>query len=199
MDRLLPNPMKAALLGLALAALVLVGWMASTRVDAVGLISVLLRYLHVLAGLVWVGAIAFTNFIHIPAVEAASDADRAAFVRGYVPKLMASISHLSHATLLSGILLMVAAGYVMSEALFGSAVFVPSARSALLGLGAAGGIVMWAIVQFAMRPRLALVADPTVSAGDKAALRPVIRGWARINLVLMLPVTMAMLLAAHGA
>lgn len=187
----------AALLGLALALALLVAAAAGAHWEASVIATLVLRIVHVLLAAVWIGLIVFMNLIHIPAIETAEPAGRAAIVKGYVPRIAASFTHLAHGTLLSGLILLVPAGYVLSHLVYGTSVFIPPARTHMLTLGALGGLAMWAVVVFVVTPKLKLIADPATDAAARDAARGIVKRYARLNLTLLMPVTVAMIAAAH--
>lgn len=187
----------AALLGLALAAALIVAACASAHWDAAVVLALVLRVVHVLLAAVWIGLIVFINVIHIPAIEAADDAGRAAIVKGYVAKIASSFLHLAHGTVVSGVLLLVPAGYAFSRLVYGASVYIPPGRNIMLGIGALGGVAMWAVVYFVVAPRLRAIADPATAPAVRGEARVVVKRYARLNLLLLLPVTAAMIAAAH--
>jgi len=196
--QVLKSPVTAALTGLALSAALLAAWIALAGGDLIGVTSAVLRWLHVMVAIVWVGMIWFVNFIQLPALAAASDPDRGALMRLVVPKVAATFRHAAHATVATGLALLVTSGYLLDTLLYASAVHVSGARGLMLWAGVAGGVVMWAIVQFGLRPRIALLTGAREgNAEAKAKARDEVRVLARINLVLALPVTFAMVGAAH--
>lgn len=199
MVAILANPMRALALGLALAALLLVVWVAVEGLDALGFASLLLRYAHVLGAMTWVGLIVFVNFVQIHAVEKGGDDVRAAVLRWIVPGVAASIRHAAHLTLASGALLLVTTGYLLDQWVFATEIYMPELRKTVLWAGAFGGLVMWTIVQFAIWPNLRIVlGEVPADQAAKAAARERVRSHARVNLVLAPPVVLAMMAAAHG-
>lgn len=198
MSKLLSSPARALLAGVAITALVLASWIAIEGGDAIGLASFLLRFLHVLSAMIWIGLVWFVNLVQARALAEADEAGRAVMTRTIVARVALHFRHASHATVLSGALLLVPTGYLLSGTLFSAPVFVPAAREMLLWLGVAGGLAMWAIVHLVIWPRLELALGRRPGKPDaKAAARASVALWARVNLMLMLPVTLAMVAAAH--
>lgn len=200
MNFLLDNPARAIGLGAAIAAFALAMWLLTGTVDPHGLISVLLRFVHVLSAMVWVGLIFFVNFIQLSVLQEADEPSRNTISKWIVPRVAAAFRHASHLTLLSGVLLLVSTGYLLGDWVFSSAVYVPLARNLTLAAGALGGVFMWAFVNFAIGPSLKIVLGQTASdAGAQAQARQTIKRYARLNLVLALPVTFFMVAATHLA
>jgi len=194
---MLSDPVRSFFAGLAIAALALAAWLVFEPVDPRALVSVLLRFVHVLSAMVWVGLIFFVNFIQFKALEEADDASRGAIARGIVPRVAAAFRHASHLTVLSGALLLVATGYLLGGLALSSPIYLPLARTLMLAFGALGGLIMWLLVNFVIWPGLKVVLGQTGGAVAKAQARSTVKRYARLNLVLMIPVTFAMIAAAH--
>jgi uncharacterized membrane protein len=180
-----------------LAAFALAAWLLFEPADPRALVSVLLRFVHVLSAMVWVGLIFFVNFIQFKALEEADDVSRGAIARGIVPRVAVAFRHASHLSVLSGALLLVATGYLLGGLALSSPSGLPLARALMLGFGALGGLIMWVLVNFVIWPGLKVVLGQTGDAAAKAQARSTVENYARLNLVLMIPVTFAMIAAAH--
>ncbi len=189
---------RAFLAGLAVSVVVLVLWIAAVGVDVLGLLSFLLRWVHVGAAILWVGMIWFVNFIQLAAIQESDDAGRRALMTSVVPRVASSFRHASHLVLLTGVLLMMTSGYLFDSLVFSTPVYVPASRTLLLWGGVIGGIVMWAFVHFIIWPNLKIVLGQAPgNAATKDAARQQVRIFARLNLVLAVPVTFAMVAAPH--
>lgn len=198
MRELLSSPGRALLAGFVLAALALLAWMSAERVDALGLASFLLRAVHVLAAMIWVGLVWFVNLIQHKALSEADTAERAAIVKLVVPRVAHSFRHASHLTVLTGVLLLATTGYVLTGPVFASEVHLPASRGLMLWLGALGGLAMWVIVHALIWKHLRVVVG--IDPGDAEArvtARATAGFWARVNLMLAIPVTILMVAAAH--
>ena len=77
---------------------------------------------------------------------------------------------------------------------------MPQQRNLMLVAGALGGLAMWVFVNFVIWPSLKIALEPTAGdAAGKTRARQTVKRYARLNLVLALPVTFAMVAAAHLA
>ena len=198
MNDILGDPKKSLLLGLAISVAILIAWMAVAGVDRIGLLSFLLRWTHVFSAIIWVGMIWFVNFIQFAAIRDADDAGKAAIHKFIVPKVALTFRHTSHAVLLTGILLLITSGYLLDRLVFTSAVYVPPLRNALLWSGTLAGFAMWAFVHFKIWPNIKVVLGETPGDADaKMRARDSVRIYARLNLILSVPVTFVMIAAAH--
>lgn len=195
---LLSGPKQALIAGIVVAAVMLVAVLAMQDSDAIGLVSFLLRLVHVIAAAIWIGMIWFVNLIQLRAVQEADDAGRAALMRLVVPRVAHAFRHTSHLTVLSGILLLVPAGYVLGTLVYGSPVHVGTPRAFVLWAGVVGGLAMWALVHMAIWPSLRIVLGETPGDADaKTAARARVALYARVNLLLTIPVVFSMVAAAH--
>ena len=198
MAKLLSSAQSALLLGLLLCAVILACWLLGSTVDVLGLASFLARWLHVLAGLVWIGMIWFVNFIQLAAMAEADDAGRATLMKLIVPRVTMTFRRASHVSVVSGFALLLTTGYLFDRWVFLSAVYIPTWKAALLWTGVIAALAMWAIVHMILSPAIrTLVSENPAAPAEKAAARARVRIWARINLVLAIPVTFVMVAAAH--
>lgn len=186
MRAMLDSPWRATAMGLGVCALLLAAGVVLVGLERAALADIVLRGSHVLAGLVWAGFIVFVNFVQLIALAEAAEQERPVIVRLIVARTARVFTAAAHATLATGVMLLVL-------------VWPNLAYRPMLTAGIIGGVAMWAIVQFILRPNVARITG-RVSAGDqeKDEARRSIALWARVNLVLVAPVTLAMLLAGHG-
>jgi uncharacterized membrane protein len=198
MRSLLASPRNAAVAGTAIATVVLIVFVAVSNVDRAGLTSALLRIVHVLGGMIWIGMIWFVNFSQLAAVRDADQAGRGALLRLVVPNVTRTFLHASSVTVLSGALLLVSTGYVLDRIVYGSAVYVATPNAIMLWAGVVAGVAMLGIAHGVLRPALAIVlGEKPADAEAVERARSRIALFARINLVLAIPVTVVMVLAAH--
>lgn len=199
MKTIFESPLQAAVMGLAISALILAGWFAVSGIDGLGFVSMLARVLHVLAAVLWVGMIWFVNFVQLAAVAESDDAGRASLLKLVVPRVATIYRHASHLTMVSGIILLVASGYMLERWVFKSAVYIPPLKFTMLYGAILAATVMWVLVHMVIWPNLRLILGEVPSDADaKARARNRIRLAARVNLVLALPVTCIMVAVAHG-
>lgn len=199
MQALISSPRNALLAGVAIAALCVVLWIVSGGVDRIGLVSVLLRTLHVVAAMIWVGMIWFVNFIQLAAAQQADDQVRGPLMRLIAPRVASTFLHASGVTVLSGLLMLPATGYVLDRWVFPSVVYVGTPRVLMLLTGALAGVAMLGIAHGVIRPALRIVLGETPADIDTIARARVrLATFARINLILSVPVTLLMITASHG-
>ncbi len=148
------------------------------------------RWLHILAGVTWVGMLYYFNFVQVPAMrDAQADGTAAGISRHVAPRALAVFRWAAVATWLAGMWLL---GDKVDEAfLFRDRAYIP------IGVGAWLGTIMlvnvWAIIWPNQRKILGLVA---ASDDEKARARAVAFLASRLNVVLSLP--MLFFMSASG-
>ncbi len=198
MNALLATARVTLFSGALIAAVLLAIWALGSPIDQLGLISFLTRWVHVLAAMIWVGMIWFVNFIQLAAVEQADDAGRATLMKLVVPRVAVLFRHASHLTVVTGVILLGTTGYLFDRWIFSSTVYVPPMKGAMLTLGSIAALAMWIFVHMFIWPALRIVLGEVGAAdSEKAAARLRVRTFARLNLLLAIPVTFVMVAAAH--
>ncbi len=198
MRQILDSPRASLAAGAAIAAAVLLVWTVSAGADGFGFASFLVRFLHVLAAMTWVGLIVFVNFVQLVAVQAGDDATRGVLHKAIVPDVAWWLRHASTATVATGALLLVTMGYLLPTLAYGSGVYVPPSRAMLLWLGVLAGLAMWMFMHMYIWPSMQVVLGMRPGDADaKAAARARVKTFARLNLVLAVPVAVTMVAAAH--
>jgi len=196
-DQILSNPRTSLGVGLGIAALLLVLFAVSAG-DALVFFSFLFRALHILSAAVWLGLIVFVNFVQLVALRATEESARDVLHRAIVPGVVWWLRHASTATVLTGAALLLSVGYVLPTLIYGSGVYVPPLRAGLLWTAVLGALVMWMFVHMYIWPSMQVVlglrpgdADARARAGKR------VMRFSRLNLVLAVPVMLAMVAAAH--
>lgn len=195
---MLDQPRTTAAIGAGVALVVLIVWALAAGVDKFGFFSFLFRLAHILSAMVWVGLIVFVNFVQLEASRKGDDTTRAVLHASIVPDVAWWIRHGSTFTIGTGAVLLVAAGYALPSLVYGTAVYMPPARTTLLWLGVIAAFVMWMFVHMYIWPNMQVVMG--LRPGDaaaKAAARSRVVQYSRLNLLLALPVTLVMVAAAH--
>ncbi len=198
MKDILASPKKALVAGLLLGAAVVVAWLAAVGSDRVSLLSFAVRWLHIVSAVVWLGMIWFVNFIQLVAIAEAEPAGRAPILKHIVPRVAETFRIASHFTVASGVVLLVTSGYIGGSIYYGAPVQLGAPRTGLMWAGTAAAMVMYMFVHMMIWPGLRLVLG--IDKGDEAtvaAARAKVAVYARWNLVLAVPVTVAMVAAAH--
>jgi len=198
MPAMLSSARNALVAGIALSIAAVLAAIVASGTDWLGFTSFVLRAIHVVSAIIWVGMIWFVNFVQHPAVVGADDAGRGTLFRLVVPKVATIFRHTSHLVILSGVLLLLPTGYLLSSWMYGAPFYMPLAKVLLLWGAAAGAVAMWAFVHMMIWPNLQIVlGEKPSNAEAKAAARAKVALYARANLLLAIPVTVLMVAAAH--
>ena len=162
------------------------------------------RWLHVIAGVMWIGLLWYFNFVQIPTMPKVP-AELKGGVTGYIaPQALFWFRWAALATIILGLgLASQSAGYTLTDALtLGMAGEVPNTSAAIIGIGMYLGLVMGFNVWFVIWPnqQKALNIDgkyPSLSPDDKAAAGKTAMIFSRINTMLSIPMLFCMVGAMH--
>jgi uncharacterized membrane protein len=158
-----------------------------------------LRWLHVLAGIMWIGHLYYFNFTQIPNMPKIPDEQKPAIGKVIAPAALYWFRWGAMATLITGLLLAWNQNYLF-EALSLGALMDPafaSPREILIGIGMWLAIIMWFNVWFIIWPnqQKALNIDnkhPNLDAAAKAAAGKTAMLFSRTNTFLSVPMLVAM-------
>lgn len=198
MKSVIDSPSGALVAGLAIAAVILLGWLVTAGADLFAFLVFVVRLLHVLAAMIWIGLVFFVNFVQLIVLRAADDPTRAFLHTAMVPRVAWWFRHASTVAVASGALLLLLSGYLLPSIVYGSGVYVPPERAVLLWAGVIGALAMWMFVHMYIWPNMQVVLGMRPGDADaKVQARARVVMYARLNLVLSVPVTLAMVAAAH--
>ena len=198
MQSIIASPRASLWTGVGIAVAVLVLWVLTAGADGFGFFSFLVRLLHVLAAMVWIGLVFFVNFVQLVALQSADEQGRDFLHRAIVPNVAWWFRHASTLTVASGAILLVTTGYLLPVLVYGAGVYVPPSRAWLIGSGVLGALAMWMFVHMYIWPNMQVVLGLRPGDADaKAKARARVVMFARLNLVIALPVTIGMAAAAH--
>jgi len=198
MQPIIANPRASLGAGIAIAVVVLLVWAATAGVDGFGLFSFLIRLAQVLGAMVWIGFVFFVNFVQLVALQSADEQGRDFLHKAIVPNVAWWFRHASTLTVASGAILLVTTGYLLPTLIYGAGVYVPPSRAWLIGSGVLGALAMWMFVHMYIWPNMQVVLGLRPGDADaKARARSRVILFARLNLILTVPVTLAMVAAAH--
>ncbi|HUS24138.1 MAG TPA: urate hydroxylase PuuD [Candidatus Binatia bacterium] len=196
------NPLdtiKGTLIGGVVLALALAALVAEHN----GLsVPTLARWLHIGAGVAWIGLLYYFNFVQVPALaEAAADkgGPGGAGVSKYVaPRALLWFRWAALVTWLSGAFYLWRAGWLLGAFTFGMAGVLPPHHNAI-GIGAWLGTIMlfnvWVLIWPNQKKVLGL-APATDDEKAKARRRAFLAS--RTNTLLSLPMLLFMVASAHG-
>ena len=154
------------------------------------------RYIHVLAGIMWIGLLYYFNFVQIPNMPKIPDEQKPAIGKVIAPAALWYFRWAAMVTLISGIILGHLNGYLLSALQLGIADSNPA--NTAIGIGMWLAIIMFFNVWFVIWPNqkkaLGIV---EVSAEEKAGAAKTAMLFSRTNTLLSIPMLFAMVSAQN--
>ena len=146
----------------------------------------LLRFLHVVAGIIWVGLLFYFNFVQIPNLNKIPENQRPAVVKFIAPTALFWFRWSALITIFLGILLAYFQGYLLEA-------FTLSETHWIIGVGMYLGIIMFLNVWLVIWPNQKKVLGITVVENEEKniAAKKVFK-YSRINLALSIPMLISM-------
>jgi uncharacterized membrane protein len=171
---------RAVLYGIVLAAVlaVLTGSIHASHIWG----AFFLRWLHVLAGVMWIGLLWYFNFVQIPSMPKIPDDQKPAVSKVIAPTALFWFRWAALATVVTGLLLALANGYLVD------ALMLKAGATRLIGIGMWLGLIMafnvWFIIWPNQQKALGLV---EASADDKKAAARIAMLTSRFNTMFSIP------------
>ena len=154
------------------------------------------RYIHVLAGIMWIGLLYYFNFVQIPNMPKIPDEQKPAIGKVIAPAALWYFRWAAMVTLISGLILAHLNGYLLSAMLLG---FLDSSpRNVAIGIGMWLAIIMWFNVWFVIWPnqKKALgIIDAEAEEKLKSARTAML--FSRTNTLLSIPMLFSMVSAQN--
>ena len=159
----------------------------------------ILRYLHVLSGIMWIGLLWYFNFVQIPNMPSIPDEQKPAISKVIAPAALWWFRWGAMATIVTGILLAHMNGYLVNAITLGM-LSDGAAKDTAIGIGMWLGAIMWFNVWFVIWPNqqraLGIV---EADADSKAASAKTAMLFSRTNTLLSIPMLFAMASAQNIA
>jgi uncharacterized membrane protein len=198
MPSIIDNPRASLGVGVGLCVLILLVWLLAAGAEGLPLTAFLVRLLHVVAAMVWIGLIFFVNFVQLVVLHTADEAQLSFLHKAVVPRVAWWFRHASTLAVVTGFLLLLLGGYLLPALIYGTGVYMPPARVSLLWGGVIAALAMWMFVHMYIWPNMQVVLGMRAAdEATKTAARARVVLFARLNLLLSLPVVFAMVAAAH--
>ncbi len=157
-----------------------------------------LRYLHVLAGIMWIGILYYFNFVQIPNMPNIPDEQKPAIGKVIAPAALWWFRWGAMITIISGLLLAAANGYLVEAITFGASEGFAVEKHTMIGIGMWLGTIMWFNVWFVIWPnqkRALGIVD--ADADTKAASARTAMLFSRTNTMLSVPMLFSMVAAQN--
>ena len=158
--------------------------------------SWLFRYLHVLAGVMWIGLLWYLNFVQIPSMPKIPDEQKPAIGKVIAPAVLFWFRWAALATIVSGLIVATLEGYVHDAMILGIGSGVQ--KYTAIGIGMWLGLIMafnvWFIIWPNQKKALGIV-ECSPDEKPKAAKTAMLTS--RINTLLSLPMLLTMVAAQN--
>ena len=158
--------------------------------------SWLFRYLHVLAGIMWIGLLWYLNFVQIPNMPKIPDEQKPAIGKVIAPAVLFWFRWAALATIVTGLIVAYLNGYVHQALVLGIGSGNP--QNTAIGIGMWLGLIMafnvWFIIWPNQKKALGIV-ECTPEEKPKAAKTAMLTS--RINTLLSLPMLLSMVMAQN--
>ena len=199
MGSILSNLKSTVIAGLILTLIFFIGVRLVTGVgfslDA-DWFAFLVRWLHVVSGVMWIGLLWYFNFVQIPNMPNIPDDQKPAIGKVIAPAALWWFRWGAMSTIAFGLLLAMQSGYLIGALSLG---MTDGGNSTAIGIGMWMGIIMWFNVWFVIWPNqkkaLGMV---EASADEKAAAGRTAMLFSRTNTLLSFPMLFAMVAAQNG-
>ena len=154
------------------------------------------RYIHVLAGIMWIGLLYYFNFVQIPNMPKIPDDQKPAIGKVIAPAALWYFRWAAMLTLISGLILAHLNGYLLSALQLG--ISDSNTSNTAIGIGMWLAIIMWFNVWFVIWPNqkkaLGII---EASAEEKASSAKTAMLFSRTNTLLSIPMLFAMVSAQN--
>jgi uncharacterized membrane protein len=206
MAAFLGNLRNVVIAGFVLAILLVGVYCTTQGYDGLAFELFVLRWLHVVSGVMWIGLLWYFNFVQIPTMPKVPD-DLKKGVSGYIaPAALFWFRWAAMATIFFGIILALRNHYLveaytldLSEGVAGWPI-VP--KYLAIGIGMWLGTIMWFNVWFVIWPNQQKALNiggkySDLPAADKAAAAKTAMIFSRTNTLLSIPMLFSMVAAGH--
>ncbi len=154
------------------------------------------RYIHVLAGIMWIGLLYYFNFVQIPNMPKIPDEQKPAIGKVIAPAALWYFRWAAMVTLISGLILGHLNGYLLSALKLG--IVDSNSTNTAIGIGMWLAIIMWFNVWFVIWPnqkRALGIVEATAQEKVGSAKRAML--FSRTNTLLSIPMLFAMVSAQN--
>jgi|TARA_B100001741_G_C16553645_1_gene600989 uncharacterized membrane protein len=158
--------------------------------------SWLFRYLHVLAGIMWIGLLWYLNFVQIPSMPKIPDEQKPAIGKVIAPAVLFWFRWAAFATIITGLVVAYLNGYVHQAMVLG--IGSGGGKYTAIGVGMWLGLIMaynvWFIIWPNQKKALGIV---QVDQDQKAKSAKIAMLTSRVNTLLSFPMLLSMVIAQN--
>ncbi|HEX3756334.1 MAG TPA: urate hydroxylase PuuD [Rhizomicrobium sp.] len=162
----------------------------------------IIRWLHIICGVMWIGLLWYFNFVSTPTAPKIPDELKPALGRFITPAALFWFRWGAMGTIVFGIILAAMNGYLLQAYTLDAVEGFASTNIVLIGIGMWLGTIMWFNVWFVIWPNQQKALNiggkyPDLAAADKAAAGRTGGMFSRINTLLSVPMLFCMAAASH--
>lgn len=199
MAAILSSLRNTVIAGFVLAVLffVLANQIQGTTLDMASS-TFIMRWFHVLSGVMWIGLLWYFNFVQIPNMPNIPDEQKPAIGKVIAPAALFWFRWGAMATIVTGLLLATMNGYVVDALTVGASEGFAVPKNIAIGVAMWMGIIMWFNVWFVIWPnqkRALGIVEAT--AEEKAASARTAMLFSRTNTLLSIPMLFGMVAAQN--
>ena len=196
------NLRNTTIAGVLIAALLFVLYVYVQGFDAATFWPFLIRWLHVLCGVMWIGLLWFFNFVATPTMPQIPAELRPALGKYITPAALFWFRWAAMGTIVFGVVLAQLNGYLLQAYTLDSIEGFAVPKNIGIGVGMWLGTIMWFNVWFVIWPcqqKALNIGDkyPNLPAEEKAAAAKIAGMFSRINMMLSIPMLFAMVAAQN--
>tara|TARA_B100000029_G_scaffold502182_1_gene576999 strand:- start:1033 stop:1635 length:603 start_codon:yes stop_codon:yes gene_type:complete len=158
--------------------------------------SWLFRFLHVLAGIMWIGLLWYLNFVQIPSMPNITDEQKPAITKVIAPKVLFWFRWSALATIVTGLIVAYFNGYIHEALKLG--IGSGGGKNTAIGIGMWLGLIMAFNVWFIIWPNQKIALGIIESEPEKKpiALKKAVLT-SRVNTLLSIPMLLSMVAAQN--
>jgi len=190
---------------LALVVFVLYGLIAgglTSILASQGFWAFVLRWLHVLSAILWIGLLYYFNMVQIPMMPKIPDEQKPAVSKFIAPEALWYFRWAAMATIATGLILAALNGYFLDAVTLGATSGFNVPGNTLIGIGMWLGTIMWFNVWFVIWPNQQRALNienrfPDLTKDQKAGHGRTAMLFSRTNFVLSIPMLFCMVGASH--
>jgi uncharacterized membrane protein len=166
------------------------------------LILALLRWAHVICGVMWIGLLWYFNFVSTPTTPSIPTELRPALGKYITPAALFWFRWGAMGTIVFGIIIAILKKYFVEAYTLGALNGFADESTTIIGIGMWLGTIMWFNVWFVIWPnqqKALNIGDkyPSLSADEKAAAAKTAGMFSRVNTMLSIPMLLCMVGATH--
>jgi uncharacterized membrane protein len=166
------------------------------------LILALLRWAHVICGVMWIGLLWYFNFVSTPTTPSIPTELRPALGKYITPAALFWFRWAAMGTIVFGIIIAILKKYFVEAYTLGASNGFVDESNTIIGIGMWLGTIMWFNVWFVIWPnqqKALNIGDkyPSLSADEKAAAAKTAGMFSRVNTMLSIPMLLCMVGATH--